>query len=149
MRERLFCTINRATNQNAFQSYYVASFIGRDGLGRADIRLSAAGEPEGGRGKAVIRRQSGGRVRGLVPRTYRPGAPGALGGRAPSNGELAVKRPPDMAIPLKADMEPTQYVPPERGFGLVKLVGDSSVPKPWTKESKSGEIDSYVPAFRT
>ena len=78
----------------------------RDGSGRADIRLSAAVEPEGGRGKAVIRRQSGGRVRGLDPRTYRPGASGALGGSAPSKGELAVKRPPDTAIPLKADMEP-------------------------------------------
>ena len=85
--------------------------MGRGGLGRADIRLSAAGEPEGGRGKAVIRRQSGGRVRGLDPRTYRPGAPGALGGSAPSKGELAVKRPPDTATPLKADMEPVQSVP--------------------------------------
>ncbi len=103
-------------------SIVTASFIRRGGLGRADIWLSAAWEPEGGRGKAVIRRQSGGRVRGLVPRTYRPGAPGALGGRAPSNGELAVKRPPDMAIPLKADMEPAQYVPPERGCGLAKLL---------------------------
>ncbi len=64
--------------------------------------------------KAVIRRQSGGRVRGLVPRTYRPGAPGALGGSAPSKGELAVKRPPDTAIPLKADMEPDTDCPAYR-----------------------------------
>ena len=91
------------------------SFIRRGGLGRADIRLSAAGEPEGGRGKAVIRRQSGGRVRGLDPRTYRRGAPGALGGSAPSKGELAVKRPPDTATPLKADMEPVQSVPTMKG----------------------------------
>ena len=48
-------------------------------------------------------------------RTYRPGAPGALGGSAPSKGELAVKRPPDMAIPLKADMEPAQSVPTMKG----------------------------------
>lgn len=31
-------------------SIVTASFIGRDVLGRADIRVSAAGEPEGGRG---------------------------------------------------------------------------------------------------
>ena len=33
-----------------FNHAYAASFIRRGGLERADIRLSAAGEPEGGRG---------------------------------------------------------------------------------------------------
>ena len=74
---------------------------------------------------------------------------GGAVGEGRISGFQRLERPPDMAIPLKADMEPAQCVPSERGFGLVKLGSDPSVPKPWTKESKSGEIDSYVPAFGT
>jgi len=115
VREGLFCTKVEPLIKTPLNHVYAASFIRRGGLDGLHVGFQRLGSRREGAEKPSSDGRAEAVVRGLVPRTYRPGAPGALGGSAPSKGELAVKRPPDTATPLKADMEPVQSVPTMKG----------------------------------